>query len=292
MTSTLTHSRGFLRTFQCTRIPIRCLSTPTSDVKIPPESPKFIEVPQPLQWQAYKKPPVKGILPLPRQIFPERGTDKTSPEYIARLTRETTKPKTYRSPQVKALADWKSRQSAIRRRNLRESIAELHQRKVMADRRRDWIAAQKRAAHEILVAQPEREDERLTNPTILNALRPGQRTPLPDPKRAERVAAMKARYAAKEAAKHEERQNDLHSLYMTARDFIVTEEQLERKVEEVFEDPWFKKNPEHSIWDKEGYPDTAESMLVDMSKARKGAVADITRERAKRLAEELIGGKM
>lgn len=104
---------------------------------------------------------------------------------------------------------------------------------------------------------------------------------------------MKARFEAKEAAKKDERRNALHSLYMNARSFIVTEEQLNKKVDEVFDDPWYQENPEHSIWDKEGFPNSAQSMVLDSVQARRGAVArEVMKQRAKRLAEELTGGKM
>lgn len=103
---------------------------------------------------------------------------------------------------------------------------------------------------------------------------------------------MKARFEAKEAAKQAERRNALHSLYMNARSFIVTEEELNKKVDEVFDDPWYQLNPEHSVWDKEGFPNSMQSMLLDTVKARSEAVNELTKRRAKRLAEELTGGKM
>lgn len=262
-------------------------------MKIPPESPRFIDIPRPPQQQAYRKPYVKGVLPLPREIFGRKDPDRTTPEYLSAVTPEPTVQKHHAAPQVKALADWKSRQAAIRRQNLRESLVELHQRKVKAESKRAAISAFKRAEHERRIREPEREDERLTNSSILNAAIPGSHQHLPDPGREERIAQMKARFEAKEAAKKDERRNALHSLYMNARSFIVTEEELNKKVDEVFDDPWYQLNPEHSIWDKEGYPDSAQSMLLDSVNARNGAIAkSVMMQRAKRLAEELTGGKM
>jgi len=292
MAMNISHSRACLGRFQCNRIPLRHASTSTAKVKIPPESPRFIDIPQPPQQQAYRKPYVKGVLPLPRELFGRKDPNRTTPEYLAAVTPEPAVKKHHAAPQVKALADWKSRQAAIRRQNLRESLVELHQRKVRADRRRAAISTAKQAEHERKIHEPEREDERLTNSSILNALIPGSHQHLPDPGREERIAQMKARFEAKEAAKQAERRNALHSLYMNARSFIVTEEELNKKVDEVFDDPWYQLNPEHSVWDKEGFPNSMQSMLLDTVKARSEAVNELTKRRAKRLAEELTGGKM
>ena len=156
----------------------------------------------------------------------------------------------------------------------------------------------KQAEHERRIHEPEREDERLTNPSIIQALKRGSTNHLPDPEREARVAKMKARFEAKEAVKAEERRNALHSLYMNARDFIVTEEALNAKVDEVFDHEWFRNYPEHSIWDKEGFPDTVQSMLSESSSGKRGnaqttsGYIQLTKDRVQRIAEELTGGKM
>ena len=305
MTMSLSHSRVYLVKLQCSRIPLRCASTSSTTVRIPPESPKYIEIPQPPQQQAYRKPQTKGVLPVPREIFHRKAPDRTAPEYLAAVTREPTTIKDYSSagpPHVKKLADWKSRQGASRRRNLRESLVELWARKVKSDRKRDKISAFKTAEHQRKIHEPEREDERLTNPSILNALTPGHSSILADPGREERIAMKKARFEAKEQEKMEERRYALHSLYMNARDFLVTEEALSAKVDEVFDEDWYKVNPERSIWDREGFPSTTQSItrtsLLRGQRSslhpnkRRQLVAEVTHERAQRIAEELTGGKM
>ncbi|MCJ1390624.1 hypothetical protein MMC18_003485 [Xylographa bjoerkii] len=287
-----------LGTFHVTHIPVRNASTASITVRIPPESPKFIDIPRASQEHAYKKPYYKGVLPSPRRVFRPGKTDKSTAEYIAAVTPEPTTTKTYRSQKDKALADWRSRQATLRRQNLREGLTQLHQRKVRSDRR---IAARtefNQAEHERRIHEPEREDERLTNPSIIQALKPGYTSNLPDPNREARVAKMKARFETKEAAKAEERRNALHSLYMNARDFIVTEEALNAKVDEVFDHEWFRNYPEHSIWDKEGFPDTVQSMLTQANSSRRdnaqstSGYIQLTKRRVQRIAEELTGGKM
>ncbi|MCJ1414763.1 hypothetical protein MMC32_001091 [Xylographa parallela] len=298
MATTISCSQRVVGSFQRSQILIRHASTASITVKIPPESPKFIDIPRAPQEYAYRKPHHKGVLPSPRQIFRPGKTDKSTAEYIAAVTPEPSTTKTYSSPKDKALTDWRSRQAANRRQNLREGLMQLHQRKVRSDRRMTARSAFKQAEHERRIHEPEREDERLTNPSIIQALKRDSANHLPDPDREARVTKMKARFEAKESAKAEERRNALHSLYMNARDFIVTEEALNAKVDEVFDHKWFRNYPEHSIWDKEGFPDTVQSMLSESNSSKRGnaqstsGYIQLTKRRVQRIAEELTGGKM
>jgi len=146
---------------------------------------------------------------------------------------------------------------------------------------------------------PQREDERLTNPTIIAAMSQLQVGAVPDPGREERIAEKKARVAAIEAAKAEARKDALHTLYMHARDFIVTEEQLNKEVDEIFVQNPFPNAPlKTSIWDAHHAPQTVQDMLMEVNNTQKKAVdyhkgpAHITGQRLKRIAEELTGGKM
>lgn len=96
----------------------------------------------------------------------------------------------------------------------------------------------------------------------------------------------------------------MHTLYMNARDFIVTEEKLSEAVERAF-DPRNGQFDNESrrglnVWNL-GYPETMREMLEKTSKeagtrigAMEGMVGygKITGERMRRLGEELTGGKM
>lgn len=254
----------------------------------------------PPQGQARGKIPIKGVLPVSRQVFPRGSADKTSPDYLAPMTLEPTSKKdmTAVDPSAKDYVEWKARSAAVRRRNLREGLVELQHRKQKIDRRLAARSAFKQAENYRALHQPEREDERLTNPTITQTLTPGYLANIPDPNREKRIAQKKARVESKETREREERRNALHSLYMNARDFIVTEAALDSKVDEVFDDEWFRINPGRSIWDLEDIPDTVQSMLNEANRKGLRAVqhnagyAHITRERVQRIAEELTGGKM
>lgn len=249
----------------------------------------------PPQHQAPSKIDVKGTLPPPRNLFPRRAGDKTSPEYLAAVTPE---PK-HKAKPVNDLVAWKRRMAATRRQNLREGLVELYERKTAHDKIVAGRSKGRYAAREARLHAPQREDERLTNPTITAANSALQTGPLPDPDRAARIAEKAARVQAIEAQKEEERRDALHTLYMNARSFITTEEQLDQRIEAIFTNQPFEANSEvDNIWEVAGPPTTVQEMLSVVNKSEKNAMnfhrgpALITGQRMKRIAEELTGGKI
>ena len=183
----------------------------------------------------------------------------------------------------------------MRRRNLREGLVELRKRKTRIDKRVAAQSVEKKALYERAVHKPEREDERLTRPTVTTNMTPISLTHIPDPNRKERIALKKERVAAREQEKTEERRNALHSLYMNARSFIVTEEALDAEVDRVFDDPSLQGR---SIWDRDGVPDSIKGLMNSANKNSNNAIEQasghigITKRRVQRIAEELTGGKM
>lgn len=296
--------------------PIRCLSTfparflPASAAttsnsakgQIPPESPKFISVPRSAQEQAIYRPFVKGILPVPRQIFPRKmKKDKTSIEYLLSTTPEP-KPSSEppRNPTAASLHNYRTKQAAARRANLREGLIELHQRKQRIDRRRAKVGAMRHAYAQKQLYAPIPDDERLTRASVPRVMR-SPRGALPDPDRAARVQAMRERTVAKETQRRENQCNMLHTLYMNARSFIVTPEQLDQVIDREFDDLSQFNNDNtkgENVWNL-GYPETVQQLLANLNKSAGGKAVDrsenysgITTERLDRIAEELTGGKM
>ena len=178
---------------------------------------------------------------------------------------------------------------------------ELRERKERDDKRLEARSAYRMAEHERLVAAPERDDEHFTSPSILHSMRPGRGFRLSDPDRASRIAVKKANVAAQEIAKQEERRNALHTLYMNAGNFIVTEEHLNRVVDQIFDDNMpFANDSKHglNIWNT-GYPETVQEMLNQANRTGGGKAVEknqghgpLTRQRMKKIGEELTGGKM
>lgn len=190
---------------------------------------------------------------------------------------------------------------------MREGIQALRERRVKTD---TYLAAKGRRRQqerEALLHTPEREDERLTNPTIdLELQQLLQSATVEDPDREARLAAKRQRVAEKDAARKEDRAAALHNLYINARNFITTEAQLNQAIDAEF---GTATNPRvfdssrpntPSVW-AYGKPDTVQDMLNRangrggrggaLASSLKGRSSSLTKERVSKIAEELTGGR-
>ncbi|KAL2216779.1 hypothetical protein M432DRAFT_641674 [Thermoascus aurantiacus ATCC 26904] len=268
----------------------------SASLRVGPESPNFIDIPKPIQPDLPSKPRVKGTLPVPRELFPARRRDKPSEAYIAAATPPPSKePEIQRDDPNAEYNEWRRKMAETRRRNLREGLLELYERKQRTESFMRRRSRAKQARRERILNQPEREDERLTKPSIIQAMMPTKQAVLPDPDREERLARSKARLEAREAKKKAERQDALHTLYVNARNFITTEAQLNAEIERVFpegDNPAWRSDHQQgdNIWNL-GVPPTVQSM-VNHSKKNEVARWDIIQDRVKQLAEAITGGKM
>jgi hypothetical protein len=254
-----------------------------------------------LQPQAIPKRDIKGTLPAPRNLFPNRGPDKTTAEYLAYSTPEPTAHHQLSEPQNERIA-WKRRMAATRRQHLREGLVELHNRKVRTDKAVAFRSAIKRSDRAERVNAPQCEDERLTNSTITAAMRLLTKGNVPDPNREDRLAVARARVEEKAKSLEDERRDALHTLYMHARDFITTEAHLDAEIEKVFTERPFKNNmtdvPTDNVWEAYGAPPTVRDMLSEVNNTQGSAVqyhsgpAVPYGKRMLKIAEELTGGKM
>ncbi|KAI9640363.1 hypothetical protein NHQ30_011108 [Ciborinia camelliae] len=299
MSSTMSKSSlvfvGRCRSTQSTAISSRNFSITASCSAIGPENPRFIEIPTTLQPDARGHRDIKGTLPPPRNLFPNRGPDKISKKYLDAATREPAKPPKNPNDYVA----WKHRLATQRRESLKEALVELHKRKLHQEQIVAAKSYSKRQANELRLKAPQREDERLMNPTITEAMSKLQVGFVPDPERESELAQKALRVQRKEAEREEQRKNALHTLYMKARSFITTEEQLNAKIDEIFTDP-YDKNLLHkrNIWEVLEKPPTVQDMLSGVNNTHRTAVANyshpavITGKRIQRIAEELTGGKV
>lgn len=158
------------------------------------------------------------------------------------------------------------------------------------------------AERNALLSAPERDDEYLTNPTVMQSAQPTKHHILPDPNREARLAQKRANVAAMDAKKQEDRRNKLHTLYVNAGNFITTGKQLDSAIDRVFDnDGQFRSDqrPGLNVWNL-GVPETVSELLGHANKDPRGQKAmesaagnaEVTRERMRRIAEELTGGKM
>lgn len=268
----------------------------SSSLRVGPESPNYIEVPQSIQPDLPPKRRVKGTLPVPRELFPARRADKPSKEYLAAATTPPTKQGKIdpSDPHAEQIAQ-KREMADMRRRNLRQGLLELHRRKQTTEKAMGKRSQETRARQEQLANQPEREDERLTRPSIPQVMMPRKIGILPDPDRKERLEASRKRLESVQAKKEAKRQDSLHTLYMNARNFIVTEEQLSAEIDRVFpegENPAWRSDQQQgdNIWNV-GTPPAVQSLVNDPKRSEQ-ARWDVLQGRIKKLGEEITGGKM
>ena len=245
---------------------------------------------------------MKGVLPPPRKIFPRNKKSeksRVSPKYLAAVAPDPLIDKTTRTDDE--FVSWKARQSELRRRNLKEGLAELRQRRHESDRKTAIMKAANARIREKLLYARERRDVLLTSPSVLSTQQPTKYHRLPDPSRPARHAVKSQNVADMAAMREEARRSALHVLYVNAGDFITTDEQLDGVIDKAFDDnSQFRSDGDEglNIWNL-GSPETVQELLGKVNKTGRQTALDsaagneiITRERIRKIGEELTGGKM
>ena len=182
-----------LRNGRTASVQVRGFAT-TSSLRVGPESPQFIDIPRTIQPSNPAKPKVKGTLPVPRELFPARRADKPRKPYLDAVT---PAPATKRTVNLKSgnveKQTFKIKMAELRRQNLRQGLLNLYNRKRVAEETMLNRSMENQARRERVLQQPEPEDERLTRPSIVQAMKAQKQSILPDPNREERLALSKAR---------------------------------------------------------------------------------------------------
>ncbi|KAG6040828.1 hypothetical protein E4U41_006960 [Claviceps citrina] len=269
--------------------------------RVPPESPSYIRLPTPPQSDEAKPARVRGHLPIPRDIFPRVGGEaKIKSQYIEKTAARPAKP---REGNSKAQI-WKAALADSRRNNLKDGLHALWTRRLQIDNDRNDRVSRKFQKHNKAGAEPEREDDRLTRPTILQSTMDTK--VYPDPNRFSRAAESRAKVLNSQIAKREARRDAIMELYISASNFIVNENELKSEIDKVFAEDYFRRQSNadyrhgttENTWGVYGNPpsigDMTETSSGTSSKVMDLDVSEFDRsaERQKRIAEDLTGGKM
>lgn len=293
--------------WKCPQCTIRSFSTSSRRLAVGPEHPRYINVPEPPQQTAVPRSVVKGVLPVPRNVFAGMDQSKTDQEMIALSTKSPRKAK---KPEKGSREEWKVKMSEVRKRNLREGVNSLRARQQTERKEAAQRSAAKQRERAALLNRPEREDERLTAPSNnmdVKALL--GKSPIPDPTREQRILTKMQNLERHEGMRRETRMAALHDLYMNAREFIVTPEQLDVALDKAFGTPERPatfgapmyagdQTAGRSIWAM-GKPERVSDMLARAKSLKPTTAAEsgvgqsaINNERIRRIAETLTGGKM
>lgn len=297
------------------KAPINCLhavrpfSSTAPSLALGPESPNYIEVPAPVQPTFPRKPDIKGHLPVPRDVFKTRSklpkeefetVDEYYDEFIARATQDPVKvkvPGPYSQDADYRL--YKQRLAKARKEALSQGVKELYERKTTTEAA-DLASIQKNSAERRALAMaPPRTVDVLTQTSIQKGIRDFLTDSLHRTPRETIVKARRKGYEKRLAKQDAVRQQRVHDLYTNAREFIINEEQLDEAIEKAF---GTEENPVR--WDNKGAISTTASGLSPwdgpmpegvgdkLQKLKGGEGVGLAKERVRKVAEALTGGKM
>lgn len=176
-------------------------------------------------------------------------------------------------------------------------MKELAARRETIDKNRRTQSAFIRRRNRALANAPEREDERLTKPSLTPEVRALLEPYKPQGRTHQEFAKAQQNYAHHVAEQSARRKEALHNLYLHARSFILTEQQLNDAVEKTFgsdEDPivWGALH-DQTVWGL-GPPATVEKMMrkeTDYA-AQFSQTETLMQSRLRRIAEVLTSGKI
>lgn len=294
----------------CIRLPIRkglhfprkfSGSRSLGSIRVPPESPSYIRLPTPPQSNETKPTRVRGHLPIPRDIFPRSGGDKkVQPHYIERTAPRSTKPREGKTSAQR----WKAALADSRRTNLKDGLGALWARRSEIGNARNVRVSRKFQQHKKAGAAPEREDDRLTRPTILQSILDTR--VYSDPSRFSRADKSRTKVLARENSKREARRDAIMELYISASNFIVHENELKAEIDKVFAEDYFRQRSQtfyrhgstENTWGIYGKPPSIANMMETSTGASTKVMDfdesefDRSVKRQKIIAEDLTGGKM
>ncbi|KAG5929224.1 hypothetical protein E4U42_006729 [Claviceps africana] len=269
--------------------------------RVPPESPSYVRLPTPPQSDESKPVRVRGYLPIPREVFPRlKGDAKIQTTYI-----ESTAARPVRRREGNSSVQrWKAALADSRRTNLKDGLNALWARRLQIDDDRNHRVSRKFQEHNKAGAEPEREDDRLTRPTILNSIIDTR--VYSDPKRFSRARKSRDKVLARENTKLEARRDAIMELYISASKFIVHENELKAEIDKIFTEDYFRRQGQdlhhaggpENVWGIHGKP-TSIAAMMETSAGASTKVMDLDRsefdlsaQRQMRVAEDLTGGKL
>ncbi|KAK0624618.1 hypothetical protein B0T17DRAFT_590492 [Bombardia bombarda] len=272
----------------------------------PPASPKFIKVPEPPQSSDVKLTPIKGHLPVPRQIFTKReGNKKVKPGYLERILPLSDAEKAGQPPVSENEARHR-RLAESRRQSLAAGLQGLWLRKKQQDHELVVRSTARFEANLAAATAPEGLDDVLTRPTV-SAHTATTTTVRLRPGRIQRAQNKREKHAALLQRKAEERQDALGQLYVKANQFIVDEAALEQEVDKIFTERSHNQGTVDeaspgsggkSIWDSQGVPAAVLGAKTEMTgrsatiynQKKSEDLASTPRQMS--VAEELTGGRL
>ncbi|KAF2867869.1 hypothetical protein BDV95DRAFT_526908 [Massariosphaeria phaeospora] len=279
---------------------VRAFATTAPALALGPQSPNYIEVPKPLQPTFPPKPNVKGHLPVPRDVFKTRSPHPKASDKFLRAT--TSDPKEVKVPGPYSrdvdYRLYKQRLADTRKQALREGVKELHERKTESDDKYRAQIQRMSAERRSLAMAPPRTVDVLTQTSVSKSIRDFLDNKLPSTSRSNITKARRLAYQKRMERQSATRKSHLHDLYTNARQFIVSEEQLDEAIEQAFGSEEAPMGWEAGLMVAGGYGASPwehtmpEGVGDKLQKLKGGEGVGLASDRIKKVAEELTGGKM
>ncbi|ERS99731.1 uncharacterized protein SPSK_09554 [Sporothrix schenckii 1099-18] len=290
---------------------------PSLATDVPPESPRYVKYPKPRQSEEHPRPDVKGHMPVPRDVFRAQYVPGRTKDIRHKWAKKSDATAFTESAAPLSKAEQRGEEAWSEREIMRRRLAANRREGLLAGLRGLWTRQQETKRRErarstnlanrnrrAALATPEGRDDVLTRSSVRDATAKTTAV-IRDPLRHEKQAASAARTAAIAQAKKEARRDALMELYHAAGKFIVDEQDLERRVSELFRPDYFKEegysygsvNAEN-IWDVVGRPASVRDLMQGITRTEtklfdsKRTELDRTTKRQKLVAEALTGGKM
>jgi hypothetical protein len=283
---------------------IRAFSTTPVSHALGPQSPNYVDVPKPVQPTFPFKPDIKGHIPVPRDIFKTRNIHPKQSEHF--LNKSTRLPKQVKAPgpysRDAEYRLYKQRLAEKRREALQTGVKQLHERKVSTEAQHLSNIQANNADRRQRAMAPPREVDVLTQTSVAKGIRDFLSDALPLSSRATITSHRREAYERRVAKVQSVRTSRLHDLYVNAREFIVDEAQLDEAIEKTFgteEEPmgWNEKGEmgprsESKLGLSPWHGPMPEGVGDMLQKLKGGEGVGLAKERVKKVAEALTGGKM
>ena len=281
----------------------RTFSTSARLAVIPPEAPHYVDVPQPFQPDLPPRLRIKGILPVPREILPQNRPAKRSPEFLDRLVRDPQTP--VDESKLNATQLHKHQTTQLRKSHLRASLGQLQDRERNRLKRNTarysyTVTRQSNVRH-----HSPRRDEQLTSVSIPSALLSNTVSTGPSETATEATlihATKTMNLQSHQSARRADQQDSLHTLYTSARHFILDSAALDAAITKEFDENDFgspnSRERVPNYWESVGAPDGIDTMIKRSYGSPRERVEEQgeayrrDQERMKRLGERLSGGKI
>lgn len=197
---------------------------------------------------------------------------------------------------------YKDRMADLRRENLKAGLTELYERTIVTEDARETAKERATLAKLKAIETEPRQEDVWTLPSVSKTVRDALTRRYDRPVVTKKMRrAKKTAHEARLQAKEEEKKEYVHSLYLHAKDFITTQDQLHEEIEKAFgpdDRPvtWKRRNNVWALGTPKGTSELMGLMPEIVAEAPQSGDRErlnrLMQQRLMRIAGQLTGGKI